>query len=120
MAKLTDSEVLEIVKECAEGRPQREVAASRGIDKRVVSKIVTGRTFGDVTGIPYLPSRRNLNARKLFDCQAVEIVQRAAAGASVIELADAYDVHPSTVRDVLAGRSYAGATAKARRVAATS
>jgi hypothetical protein len=50
-SKLTEQEVLEIVRRCKEGEAQTEVAEDFGVVKGSIHAIMTGRTWSHVTGL---------------------------------------------------------------------
>ena len=78
-AKLTRSQVLEIVRRCRAGEPPVSVARDFPVNKYQVNVIMRGDAWAHVTGIergPGLPRGQQIHTAKLTDDDVLEILRR--------------------------------------------
>lgn len=112
-AKLTRSQVLEIVRRCEAGQRCSTVARDFPVATRQVQAIMRGDAWSHVTGItsgPGLPRGERIHGAKLTEDDVVEIVQRHEAGEPQTSIARDFPVNQSQVSKILRGKSWTHVT----------
>lgn len=108
-AKLTRSQVLEIVRRCEAGRRCSIVARDFPVATCQVQAIMRGDAWSHVTGIesgPGLPRGERIHSAKLTEDDVLEIVQRYEAGEPQTSIARDFPVNQSQVSKILRGKSW--------------
>lgn len=112
-AKLTRSQVLEIVRRCEAGEPSRRVARDFPVATRQVQSIMRGDAWAHVTGIqsgPGPPRGEEVQGSKLTKADVLEIVRRHEAGETQTSIASDFPVNQSQVSKILRGDSWTHVT----------
>lgn len=108
-ALLTDDDVRQIRTEVDLDRPIREIAASLGVSRQTLAKVIHGKSYDHVGGGVARPSHkfgeRHVHAK--LTGEAVRAMRASfRAGATVADLARQYDVAWNTAKAVTDGRSW--------------
>lgn len=113
-AKLTEPDVLEIVKQLNQGETQRAIADRFGVDNVTINSIKCGRLWGHLTGIPYqkpgCPKGEDHSNAKLTADKVCEICKLAQNGWSQVDIALKFGVSKSNISAILRGRSWSQLT----------
>ena len=112
-AKLTRSQVLEIVRRCQAGEPCRHVARDFPVARRQVQSIMRGAAWAHVTGIergPGPPRGDDIHTAKLTESDVLEIVRRYEAGEPQISIARDFPVNQSQVSKIVRGVAWTHVT----------
>ena len=112
-AKLTRSQVQEIVQRCEAGQCCSTVARDFPVATRQVQAIMRGDAWSHVTGItsgPGLPRGEEIHTAKLTEDDVVEIVQRYEAGEPQTGIARDFPVNQSQVSKIVRGKSWTHVT----------
>lgn len=108
-AKLSDADVLAILKACGEGASTGDLAAHYGVSASRISTIRHGHV-----GINHpahsLPRPTGRSDRRMADDQVLVLYRRATTGESPTQLAKEFGVGTSFVQDVKRGNTYARVT----------
>jgi hypothetical protein len=113
-AKLTRTQVLEIVRRCEAGERFREVARDFPVGKSQVERIMRGEAWAHVTGIedgPGRPRGEQVESAKLTRADVLEIVRRYEAGETQMSIACDFPVGQSAVSKILRGETWGHVTA---------
>ncbi len=100
-AKLTNKQVMQIVERYHSGETQTVVAKSLRVSRSLVSNIITGRNWSEITGIQYDTGIR-YNRKLTFD-QASNILDRHKQGERQIDLAREFSISKSIVYRLVRG-----------------
>ncbi|MEA3374715.1 MAG: hypothetical protein U9R72_00710, partial [Chloroflexota bacterium] len=112
-AKLTRSQVLEIVRRCETGERFSAVARDFPVGKSQVARIMRGAAWAHVTGIERgrgRPRGEELESAKLTRSDVVEIVRRYNGGETQTSIARDFPVGQSEVSAILRGKNWAHVT----------
>ena len=117
-AKLTRSQVLEIVRRCRAGEPPVSVARDFPVNKYQVNVIMRGGSWSHLTGIKrgkgYLRGEDAANA-KLTEADVLEIVRRYEAGETQTSIARDFPVKRNQVSQIVIGKAWVHVTGIKRR-----
>ena len=113
--KLTEAQVLEIVRRSLDGETAEEVGQGIGISRYAIHDIMRGRSWSWLTGIKRgeAPRTRGGSAHgmsKLTEYQVLEIVRRCQSGESRSSVARDFKVRPATVGDIMRGSTWGKVT----------
>jgi predicted XRE-type DNA-binding protein len=109
-SKLTAASACEIVNEFRSGIPQDEIAARFGVGQSAISYVVTGRHWGEVTGIQFKPSKN-----KLTSDGVKEILQLRSIGVTQQAIADQFGVTRECISSVCQGKTWSHITGLSSR-----
>ena len=112
-SKLTEDEVLEIVRRCDAGEPYASVARDFPVAAKQVATIMRGDQWSHLTDIePGTRRRRGYNApgAKLTEEDVLEIVRRHDAGEQQIHIAGDFPVNQSQISKIIRGKSWTHVT----------
>lgn len=116
-AKLTEAQVLEVVRKFNAGRTQESLGAEYGVSGQLIANIVVGKTWSEVTGIARRHGRTIYRQPKgeahwlntLTDEQVRQIHRRAAVPSYGLRarLAREYGISWTTIDNILEGKTHA-------------
>lgn len=106
-AKLTEEEVLEIVRLSKGGMTDREIGVKFGVTQHAVWRIVHGRNWSWLTGITGKPERRIGKLSKEEVLKAVELIED---GLSDKEIGETLGVDLGTIRHIRVGNTWSWLT----------
>ena len=112
-AKLTRSQVLEIVRRCEAGQRCSTVARDFPVGEKQVARIMRGDAWGHVTGIesgPGRPRGEDVAGAKLTEADVLEIVRRYKAGETQTSIACDFPVKQSQLSKILRGKKWTHVT----------
>jgi len=112
--KLTQAGVLDIVDRCRTGETQKAVASDYAVTKVMVSRIMSGLSWSNVTGIePHKPGHARgefAPGAKLTRDQVSEIVRRCEAGEGCDAVARDFPVGEGQVGSIMCGKAWSHVT----------
>jgi len=112
--KLTQADVLDIVQRCRSGETQKAVASDYPVTKAMVSRIMAGQSWSNVTGIePHKPGYargESAPGAKLTRDQVSEIVRRCEAGEGCDAVARDFPVGEGQVGSIMCGKAWSHVT----------
>jgi microcompartment protein CcmL/EutN len=109
--KLTEQDVLAIFEAVKAGEAQALLAADFGVSQQVVSEIMTGKSWGHVTG-----RTMKTSARCKLTVEDVKAIDAAIeAGLSNQEIAWSYAVSNQAISNIRTGRNWFSVTGRTPR-----
>lgn len=104
---LNKKQVLEIVQMKKDGKTNKEISKKFDITLTAVSYILNGKTWSDVTGIKYTPSRKKGEfSASVTKEQVDEIIKLNNDKVSWEKIANKLNIRLNNVRDILTGRTW--------------
>jgi hypothetical protein len=112
-AKLTEDQVLEIVRRCEAGERYGSVARDFPVRRDQISSIMCGQSWAHFTGIKGGTGPRRGSDKlgaKLTETDVLEIVRRHQAGERQTHIAKDYPVNQSTISKIVRGTRWSHVT----------
>lgn len=106
-SKLTESDVIEIVRRLSLGETQVAVSRDFNVKRENISAIWTGKTWSHVTGVEYEAKGHN---GKLTDKIVIEIFNRVKSGELPSSVAKDYPVNFRHIYKIMQGRAWSRVT----------
>lgn len=104
-AKLTEEQVVEIMRRITSGESYATLASEYGVTTDAISQINRGKTWKHIHWEDYGLSLRQPN-RGLTKEQIIEIKWRLASGESTKSIGEAFDIPAHRVRQIRSGKAY--------------
>ena len=104
--KLTKETVLSIIKDVNAGKSQTEVAAQHDVQISVISRIMSGDRWGQITGIERKEPIKRGHAKLGMETANQIRKEYAFGNETYVSLADKYGVNNSTIANIVKGKLY--------------